>query len=301
MLAVCRSDLIVVAVTCVSGVVSIENACNNALRVLRACSREDVSRLFAGEVLESLSKNMCQWFSCFSVLVAFLCAFFNFLYNSAFFFIFWLPSVLCLRSMPMSFMCLMLGLCLHKLFGLLHYSPVLYYECINYKCILFEPSKLTVLVIIWWGPSLFAPSVFVAGESLLRGRETSGGENVSVSRQPARGVMAEFSGHVADQVWACSVRHDQTGQWKSRSVPSTVCAHSVHMYCAYTQCTCTMFTHCAHVLCVHSVHMYCVYTQHALVLCMHSTIFFNLEWGFWHLNWFSFWPDVKRQKVVTLI
>ena len=60
MLAVCRSDLIVVAVTCVSGVVSIENACNNALRVLRVCSREDVSHLFVGEISESLSKDMCQ-------------------------------------------------------------------------------------------------------------------------------------------------------------------------------------------------------------------------------------------------
>ncbi|XP_025091505.1 uncharacterized protein LOC112562441 isoform X2 [Pomacea canaliculata] len=42
MLAACRPDVDVMAVTCVSGIVTIEHACNNALRVLKACNREDI-------------------------------------------------------------------------------------------------------------------------------------------------------------------------------------------------------------------------------------------------------------------
>ena len=42
MLAVTRPDVDIQAVTCVSGVVNIEHTCNNALRVLKACNREDV-------------------------------------------------------------------------------------------------------------------------------------------------------------------------------------------------------------------------------------------------------------------
>lgn len=47
MLAACRPDVDVMAVTCVSGIVTIEHACNNALRVLKACNREDVSASFS--------------------------------------------------------------------------------------------------------------------------------------------------------------------------------------------------------------------------------------------------------------
>lgn len=46
MLAASRSDVDILAVTCVGGTVNIEHACNNALRVLKACNREDVSIMF---------------------------------------------------------------------------------------------------------------------------------------------------------------------------------------------------------------------------------------------------------------
>ncbi|KAK7469721.1 hypothetical protein BaRGS_00036252 [Batillaria attramentaria] len=42
MLAASRPDVDVLAVTCVGGAVNIEHACNNALRVLKACNREDI-------------------------------------------------------------------------------------------------------------------------------------------------------------------------------------------------------------------------------------------------------------------
>ncbi|KAL8562062.1 hypothetical protein ACOMHN_031833 [Nucella lapillus] len=42
MLAVTRSDVHIHAITCVSGAVNIEHTCNNALRVLKTCSREDI-------------------------------------------------------------------------------------------------------------------------------------------------------------------------------------------------------------------------------------------------------------------
>ncbi|XP_076453012.1 uncharacterized protein LOC143288424 [Babylonia areolata] len=42
MLAVTRPDVDIQAITCVSGAVNIEHTCNNALRVLKTCSREDI-------------------------------------------------------------------------------------------------------------------------------------------------------------------------------------------------------------------------------------------------------------------
>ncbi|KAK7088469.1 hypothetical protein V1264_022387 [Littorina saxatilis] len=42
MLAATRSDVDILAITCVSGSVNIEHTCNNALRVLKACNREDI-------------------------------------------------------------------------------------------------------------------------------------------------------------------------------------------------------------------------------------------------------------------
>jgi inosine-uridine nucleoside N-ribohydrolase len=43
MMAVSRPDVDIQAITCVSGVVNIEHTCNNVLRVLKVCGREDVS------------------------------------------------------------------------------------------------------------------------------------------------------------------------------------------------------------------------------------------------------------------
>ncbi|XP_076452481.1 inosine-uridine preferring nucleoside hydrolase-like [Babylonia areolata] len=42
MLALWRSDLLVVGITCTNGVVNIDRACNNALKVLTVCERDDV-------------------------------------------------------------------------------------------------------------------------------------------------------------------------------------------------------------------------------------------------------------------
>ena len=51
MLAVTRPDVDILAVTCVSGVVNIEHTCNNTLRILKACNREDVRTVEGGGVL----------------------------------------------------------------------------------------------------------------------------------------------------------------------------------------------------------------------------------------------------------
>lgn len=42
MMAVTRPDVDIQAITCVGGVVNIEHTCNNALRVLKTCNREDI-------------------------------------------------------------------------------------------------------------------------------------------------------------------------------------------------------------------------------------------------------------------
>ena len=43
MLAASRPDIELVAISCVAGRVNVLHACENALRVLKACGRDDVS------------------------------------------------------------------------------------------------------------------------------------------------------------------------------------------------------------------------------------------------------------------
>ena len=43
MLALSRSDVEILAITCVNGNVDIDNVCRNTLRVLKVCDRLDVS------------------------------------------------------------------------------------------------------------------------------------------------------------------------------------------------------------------------------------------------------------------